>query len=174
MSMEGVKLVTRKAWRARRPKRTVALPVDQARGVAVHYSGMNADEQAKHRNCAARVRAIQRFHMETRGWFDIAYSWVVCKHGFVFRGRGIGKRTAANGTAAANDRYYAVCFLGDDTKGRDDVTDAGRQALVGVLRFVDRQIPARMRVRPHSDFVATGCPGTELRAFIARRPWARQ
>jgi hypothetical protein len=129
---------------------------------------MNADEQRLHRNCAARVRGMQRFHMETRGWLDIAYNHVFCRHGYVFIGRGFGVRSAANGTNESNDHYFAICFLGDDSKGRADVTPEARRALEQLIHEYRRRYPRAREVRPHSDFVATACPGDELRALISR------
>jgi hypothetical protein len=138
----------------------------QVRGVAVHYSGMNADEQGLHANCAARVRGMQRFHMEEKGWLDVAYNHVFCRHGLVFVGRGFGARSAANGTAESNDGYHAVCFLGDDSAGRADVTPDAGGALTQLIAEYRRRYPAAREIRPHSDFFATECPGDELRALI--------
>jgi N-acetylmuramoyl-L-alanine amidase len=129
---------------------------------------MNADEQQDHANCAARVLGMQRFHMEERGWLDVAYSHVFCGHGHVFVGRGFGVRSAANGTTEANDRYYAICFLGDDSVGRADITPAARRTLQQLIAEYRRRYPKAREVRPHSDFVATACPGDELRALISR------
>ncbi|HYZ19843.1 MAG TPA: N-acetylmuramoyl-L-alanine amidase [Gaiellaceae bacterium] len=166
-----MKLVGRQAWGAVPPRGRDPLLPEAARGVAVHYSGMDADEEADHARCAGRVRAIQRYHMESNGWLDIAYSQLVCLHGYVFVGRGFGIRTAANGTTAANDGYFAICFLGNDTEGRADVTRAARRALGELIREYQRRYPRAVRVRPHSAFVATECPGRELRAYIDRRGW---
>jgi hypothetical protein len=138
------------------------------RGVVVHYSGMNADEQRLHRNCAARVKAMQRYHMDVKGWLDAAYNHALCGHGFVFAVRGFGVRSAANGTKKANDCYFAVCFLGDDSAGRADVTPEARRALEQLIAEYRRRYPKAIEVRPHSDFVATECPGDELRALISR------
>ena len=164
-------VVKRKDWGAARARGRERLDPAQMRGVALHYSGMNADEQAEHRNCAGRVRGMQRYHMEEKGWLDVAYNGVLCRHGYVFVGRGFGIRSAANGTKAANDRYFAVCVLGDDTAGRADVTPEAYAALSELLRSYARRIPRAFEVRPHSDFVATPCPGGELRRYIARRGW---
>lgn len=160
---EIAKLVTRSAWGARPPKAVVALPPERVRYLVVHYSAANADEQALHRNCAARVRGIQAFHMDSRGWNDIAYNWLVCKHGYVFRGRGWRVKSAATG--AANAYTVAVCFLGDDTAGRDDVTASGRAAIRQVFAFMLRNTTHPFAVRGHRDFMATSCPGDELYAF---------
>lgn len=137
----------------------------------MHYSGMDSDEQASHTRCAGRVRGMQRYHMEEKGWLDIAYSQLVCTHGYVFVGRGYGIRTAANGTTAANDHYFAVCFLGDDTPRRADVTRQARNALGELIRDYQRRYPRALHVRPHSAFTSTLCPGRELSAWIDRRGW---
>jgi hypothetical protein len=93
-------------------------------------------------------------------------SYLVCKHGYVFRGRGPRARTAANGTNEGNSGYLAICFLGDDTKGRDDVTDKGRQALVDARKHLLNVHPHARETIGHRDLTSTGCPGDELYAYI--------
>jgi anaerobic selenocysteine-containing dehydrogenase len=107
-------------------------------------------------------------HLIEQGWLDAAYNHAFCGHGFVFAVRGFGVRSAANGTKKANDCYFAVCFLGDDSAGRADVTPEARRALEQLIAEYRRRYPKAIEVRPHSDFVATECPGDELRALISR------
>jgi hypothetical protein len=159
-------LISRDGWGARPPKDRTPLDRSAQEGTAVHYTGADADEQADHANCAARVRGIQSYHMDTKGWADIAYSDVVCKHGYVFMGRDLGIRTAANGTDHGNTAYHAVCFLGDDSANRDDVTDPGRQAIKWAVDRCNTWAGVH-GVQPHSYFKATDCPGDQLRAWIA-------
>jgi hypothetical protein len=163
--MVMLQVVSRALWGARPPVSRQALARPAQRGTAVHYTGMDADEQADHAGCARRVRSIQAFHMDGNGWADIAYSYVACKHGFVFEGRGRGVRTAAQGTDSGNAAFHAVCFLGDDSAGRDDVTDAGREAVEAAVRWCNLW-SAASEVRPHSWFHPTGCPGDQLRAWV--------
>jgi hypothetical protein len=157
-------VVTRDQWDARPPTGRVALIASRLRGIGVHYSASDAD--GDHARCASRVRGIQDFHLDGRGWYDIAYSFLTCRHGTVYEGRGWGTRTAANGTDAANDAYHAVCFLGADRDGRDDVLPAGRRALADLIAEGHRRYPTAWEVRPHSDFKATACPGEELRCWL--------
>lgn len=164
-----MRTVTRSQWGARPPK----LPpqkIGTVLGLALHYSGMDSDEQSNHANCAARVRGIQNYHMDTvdppNHWNDIAYNWIVCKHGYIFVGRGWNSRSAANGTTDGNDHYLATCFLGDDSEGRDDVTIAGRLAIVQLFSREFERRPSCRQIQPHSFFFSTGCPGNELRTFI--------
>lgn len=168
VSLNGVPLITRKAWGARRPRSTTPLPVKDAHGVALHYTASHAP--TLHRDCAASVRAIQNFHMDTNGWNDIAYSHIVCIHGYAFQCRGIGKRTAANGTNESNSHYYAVCVLGTDTD-REDITPMLRRAINRLFMWYEGYIPGGARFRPHSDFTSTSCPGDELRAFLKASGW---
>lgn len=156
-------LVTRKEWGARRPKETTALRPDAVRYLVVHYSASDADERALHKNCAARVRGMQTYHMDVKGWNDIAYNWVVCKHGYIFRGRGWAIRSAATGKA--NGFTVAVCFLGNDTPKRSDPGSKGFAAIKEVWRFVVRNGPKVAGARGHRDFMSTACPGDELYDF---------
>ena len=105
-------------------------------------------------------------------WCDIAYSFLVCRHGEVYEGRGWKNRTAAQGTNAGNDNYVAICFLGGDKEGRDDVTQKGREAITDLINMAQKQIfKKKMDIEPHSHFHSTGCPGNELRKFITAHPW---
>lgn len=161
-----MKLVTRAEWGARAFTCSEALPSISA--LVVHYSAAGSDEQASHANCAARVRGIQNYHMNTRGWCDVAYNFLFCKHGYVYEGRGWNRKSGATGDA--NAFSIACCFLGDDTAGSDDVTYAGREALAAWIR----QARSRFgddRVKGHRDYMTTTCPGNELYAWVLRQGW---
>ena len=162
--MEIANLVHRETWGARQPRNVTPLTNADIRGTAVHYSAMAASDD--HAACDDRVRQIQNGHMDGNGWSDIAYSWLTCQHGYAYQGRGWGIRTAANGTNAANDRYHAVCFLGADREGRDDVTPTGRKAIASVIAQGRQLYPKGWEVRLHRDFKATACPGNELASWV--------
>jgi N-acetylmuramoyl-L-alanine amidase len=166
-----MRLVTRQQWGARPPRSVVRLPRSAIDTTVFHYSGADADEQADHANCAGRVRGIQRDHMDTQGWLDIAYSFLVCVHGYVFAGRGYGVRTAATGPA--NGHPLAVCFLGNDSAGRADVTPAARQAHVEIVRAINERYGRVLRYAGHRDLVATACPGNELYRYIRSPEFAQ-
>lgn len=157
-------LITRSEWGARPPTSVTPISASAIRFLAVHYTASNADEQVDHKNCAARVRGIQNYHMDTQEWSDIAYNWVFCKHGAIFQGRGNKRRSAATGPA--NGYTLAACFLGDDTQGRDDVTPLGKVALMSILAFVRGYTGRRITAKGHRDFMSTSCPGDQLYAFL--------
>lgn len=161
--------IKRKNWGAAAPRRTPRRLLQvQSRGIVVHYEAVDSSMDT-HDKCDDRVRRTQRFHQETRGWSDIAYNWLVCRHGVIYEGRGWGVRSAANGTDEGNDGYHAVCYLDDDQRGTD--LTAAAAAAIGV---VVRECGAHgfgSEVRPHSSLKPTACPGEELREWIVNQRW---
>jgi hypothetical protein len=164
--MPTVGYISRDKWNARKPRSITPLVLSRQKGTAVHYSAGLGDSRANHAECFSVVQGIQRFHMDGRGWADIAYSFLVCIHGGIFVGRGRGVRTAANGTNAGNAEYHAVCFLGGDRAGRADVTEEGKAAIRRAVLDCNDWADVN-RVVPHSSFKPTECPGNELRAWIS-------
>lgn len=151
--------VPRSEWGARAPKSRVALR--SPRGNTAHYEGP-AMGNYSHDTCAAKVRSIQRFHMDTRGWSDVAYSTIICRHGYIYECRGYGVRTAANGTDAGNDASFAHCVMIGTGDSFPDEAQAGlREAFLvyegkgsGTIRWT------------HEQWKATQCPGEPVRAYV--------
>jgi hypothetical protein len=76
----------RVTWGARPPKAGYSYTL--ANHIGFHHTATVADWSAETwEECAARLRAIQTYHMDTNGWNDIGYAWVICKHGDVFQAR---------------------------------------------------------------------------------------
>lgn len=164
-------LFTRKDWKARPPRSVTQLPWNKVDALVIHYSAAASDELPDY---AARVRGIQNYHMDSNGWADIAYNWLVSRTGDAFQGRGYGVMSAA--TLNNNGHTQAICFLGADAKGRDDVTDRGRRAIANLLFTAEKLKGAKLgsanfQVKGHRDFVSTECPGDELYAFVKTRGW---
>jgi hypothetical protein len=165
--------VRRSDWGAKLPaSRPTVLLASRVDAIVYHYTAAGSDERTDHTECAGRVRGIQRFHQETRGWNDIAYNYLTCKHGYIYEGRGLEHKSAATGVH--NSHTLAVCFLGDDTLDRDDVTPAGRAAIVEITRWIRQRRPAVAGYKGHRDYMPTTCPGNELYAYIHSKVFAAQ
>ncbi|MGK5497796.1 peptidoglycan-binding domain-containing protein [Streptomyces sp. URMC 125] len=152
--------VPRSEWGARAPRNRSADITPGNGGTTVHHVGGSRTAQSDHGSCAGQVRGIQNHHMDGNGWADIAYTYLVCVHGYVFEGRGPGVRTAANGTDTGNRDWYAVCALtGGSPSDYDPVTDRLLDALrwsIGTLRDVGG---AGRGINRHADHLPTSCPG---------------
>ena len=132
-------------------------------GVAFHYGGP-ASTAKEHADCVKQWRGWQAFHMDSRGWADIAYTMGVCQHGYAFAGRGAGVRTAANGTNFGNENFYAVCWLGGEGQTPTQAAyDAFEWAVLNL-----RKTGAGRAVRPHQFFKGTACPGGHLVTHAGR------
>ncbi|GAA2154084.1 hypothetical protein GCM10009760_52630 [Kitasatospora kazusensis] len=140
------------------------------RGVKVHYEGtfVSPALAGDHSLCVQEVKDIRASHLanKTENYSDIAYSYLACVHGYLFEGRGIGKRTAANGDQPLNRAHYAVCGL-IGSEGLTEPTDA----LLGAIRDgIDllQQHGAGPEILGHCDGYATECPGGPLLAWVRR------
>lgn len=105
---------------------------------------------ADHARCPTIVRAWQRFHLDDRGWCDLAYNSAYCPHGHRYDGRGKDVRSAAQGTNSGNLRSYAVVYIAGVG---DPLTDDAKRAALDEGRRL-----AGLRWG-HRDWKSTACPG---------------
>ncbi|MFI6447797.1 N-acetylmuramoyl-L-alanine amidase [Kitasatospora sp. NPDC050543] len=163
-----MKLVSRSEWGAARPTGSY-IPVSSTKGVKIHYEGSAVPGAlaSDHGRCAGHVRDIQSSHMANRdeGWIDIAYSFVVCPHGYVHEGRGLHRKNGANGNGPLNAGHYAVCAM-VGTSGITSPTDAMLDGLVDAIEYCRSEGGAGSEVRGHRDGYVTDCPGDDLYAWI--------
>lgn len=159
------------SWGAAAPTgRYARLRLSWLRGLAVHHSGSPHDRQESHEYCPARVQAVQRYHQRDKGWSDVAYHWLVCRHGVIFQGRPLEAVGAANGTVLANRTFLAVCVLGDSSDPAFELDPPLDAALRHVRSLVVALAPRARRVWPHLRFRVTDCPGQVLREWCRQFP----
>lgn len=150
-------VISRAAWGARPPTNPPA--AISPWGPAIHWEGTRLGVRVPG-EYAGIVRGIQRFHMETKGWNDIAYNALVSPHGQVFEGRGRNVRSAANGSSAGNAGWVAICYIAGVG---DPFTEAGKKGVVEAAVFLG---VADGGWTVHHDHVPTACPGGEITAWV--------
>ena len=148
-------LVRRDAWGAAPPRGkpvSIATPV---RDLFLHHSvGPDGGPET--------VRAIQRFHQESRGWADIAYSWLYSPRDRVFyEGRGPGVQQAAQ--RGHNSNAHSVCVLGNY-----DRTIPPSHVVRDLAEWADwhGSTWGPALYLPHRQVSATACPGKYLVAVM--------
>jgi hypothetical protein len=134
----------------------------------VHHSdGSNTSS-----DWAATVRAIRDFHVNTNGWADIGYNFLVAPDGTLFEGRR-SNNTDVTGAhfCGFNGNTMGVCMLGSYTSV--NITNTAQNTLVRTLAWkcCDKGInPLEQslhtssnlnlnRISGHRDGCATSCPG---------------
>lgn len=161
-----MRFVEREDWGA--PATSPASYLASARGVKIHYLGTAYTSRA-HSLCDDYVRSIRASHLANvrENYVDIAYTALVCEHGWVFEGRGTHKRPGANGNADLNGRDYAVCAL-LGSSGLVTPPDAMLAGLRDAIDWLRRDGDAGDWLGGHRDGYATECPGDQLYAWVKK------
>lgn len=150
---------------------SVSYNINPSRGGATPHWGGSSPIIRTHADCENTWRGWQDFHMNTRGWADIAYNAGFCQHGYALAGRGLGVRSAANGTNDGNYRFHAFVWVGG--KGMKPSQEA--YSAFEWLVLAGRERGAGSDVIPHRYFTGSECPGPELihhASTIHRKPIA--
>lgn len=153
-----MELVTRYEWGARQPKSITRFTPGQlpTPDLILHHAGTSGGG-------AARVRAIQNFHMDSRGWRDIAYHYLIDSDGTVFEGRTWG--VVGGATKGHNMTSHAVCMLGNFNN--EQPTPEAVDALIEVVQWGHREGYVPLEITGgHRDYRPTTCPGSNLYTLI--------
>jgi hypothetical protein len=162
-----MKLVTRSelGWPA-----SAAPSQSSTKGVKVHYEGTAVSTRllTDHDACIAEWKAIRASHLANKveNYSDIAYNYGACPHGYLLEGRGIGKRTGANGNQTLNQAHYAIVGL-VGSEGLTEPTDEMLSAIRDGIELL-RQHGAGSEIKGHRDGYATACPGGLLYAWVQK------
>ncbi|MYW48893.1 peptidoglycan-binding protein [Streptomyces sp. SID161] len=165
-----MKLVARAQWGAR-PSRYALAYIAGTQGVKIHYEGAYVPKSLAapdaHSACAGHMRDIQASHLANtkENYSDIAYNAVVCPHGYVFEGRGIHRKTGANGNQPLNAKDYAVCAM-VGSSGLVQPTADQLDGLADAIEWFREDGAAGREVLGHRDGYATACPGEPLYAWV--------
>ena len=155
----------RKKWGAR-PARPGPGKLDRAKvdGIALHWPG-HAKPLTSVEDVKAALRGWQDYHMDDRGWSDIAYQEAIDQAGNVYRLRGRRRQPGANGDTDTNTRYGALLL----------VVATGETPSKALIKATRRRIKRHRRLFPNSGAVVghgdirpdpTECPGARIRALI--------
>lgn len=169
----------RSAWGARAPSST-SYGSTVKLAVVHHSDSSNSYSPAE---VPGVLRSVQAFHMDGRGWSDIAYNFVVDKYGGIWEGRagGIDRSVIGAHSMGFNTNSVGVMVIGDYTAAApsgaaiesvskvigwklqiNGVSPAGR---VDFTSGGSTSIPAGQtvnlpRVVGHRDVGSTSCPGS--------------
>ncbi len=138
------------------------------RGVKVHYEGSPVSTRllTDHAACIDEWKAIRASHLANtaENYSDVAYNYAACPHGYLLEGRGIGRRTGANGNQALNVAHYAIVGL----VGSSGLTKPTNAVLTAIRDGIDllRKHGAGNEIRGHRDGYATACPGPDLYTWV--------
>jgi hypothetical protein len=171
-----VTYLPRSAWGARASRGGTALVASNIDGQALHWPGMakpiNATGDAGKARVASALRGWQNYHMDTRGWSDIAYQIAIDQAGRAWTLRGLNIRSGANGDADVNLRFGAFLLV---LAPGEQPSAAMIATTKGVIADFRKRFPsARAKPYGHQDVrprnsqgqMTTDCPGPAAEAAI--------
>lgn len=151
-------IIRRADWGARHPRsrRTITLPTSE---VWLHHFATEKWFGAE------GMRACQRYHMDSKGWADIGYSFVVDPTSLeVYEGRGAGVSGAH--TYGHNTKSHGIAVMGNFQSR--EVSSMLIDRIAGLLAYGKKQgWWGGALSGGHRDVVGTQCPGDNLYAAIA-------
>ena len=164
-----VEYLPRSAWDARPPEPGPGdLTVSRVEGVVLHWPGMGNRRLDSQAEVASALRGWQNYHMDDRGWSDIAYQAAVDQAGRAWTLRGLREQSGANGNNDVNERFGAVLLVvGTGEQPSPEMISTTRE----VVRDFRELYPAGTAIKPHSAVrpAGTDCPGDAVRALIESR-----
>jgi hypothetical protein len=171
----GLAIITTAEWGARPPSQPITT-VGQPTKIIFHHTDVlhpeidhvagDTLEEAK-----ALARAIQRDHMDKRGFIDTGQNFLVTRSGHVLEGR----HGSLDAITAGRMVDSAHCVgqnhhpgIEHEHKGDQQMTDVQRQASLALHEFICRHTGIKpTEIHPHHEFDNTKCPGA-LEPEIAR------
>lgn len=165
--LQGLGIVTREQWGARATRCTGS--DSSKRRFAIHHTVTGSSDPAR------QMRGIQSFHMNTRGWCDVGYHFLIGSDGKVYEGRPLNLLGAHVGNN--NSGNIGISFIGcfhssgcsglGPTRPSDAMVRASGR-LLGTLSRLYGVSLSSTTVKGHRDHPGqtTSCPGDNLRPRI--------
>lgn len=122
----------RSAWTDAAP--VSPLEAEDVRFLIVHHTASSTQHEPE--KVDGILRGIRSFHVEGRGWSDIAYNFLIDRYGVVWEGRAgsLDEPVAGDATGGNQGFTQLVCLIGDFT---DELpTEAAQQSLVDTLAWL--------------------------------------
>lgn len=158
--------VTRAEWGARAPRSSSYMGNSVPYVFIHHTAGAECNTTA---SCMSQMRGIQNFHMDSRGWSDIGYSFLIGGDGNLYEGRGFNVQGAH--TSGYNSVGYGISFIGDFTS---KLPTSGAQnayfRAVNDCLLPQRKISTSYQMYGHRQPGTTACPGDTLYPTIQQWP----
>jgi len=160
------RIVTRAQWNARPPTSITYISLPVPRYFVHHTEGSACTTES---TCASIVRGIQNYHMDSNGWSDIGYNFLVGEDGNAYEGRGWDR-------VGAHSPNYNSVALGVSVIGSYTSRNPNAAALTATQQLIScgismNKLSASYSLHGHRDGTCTSCPGDTLYATI--KTWPR-
>jgi len=159
------RIVSRAEWGARSPPSVNYISHPVPRYFVHHSEGPTCATQSA---CMSVVRGIQNDHMNSNGWNDIGYHFLVGEDGNVYEGRGWDR--VGSHSPNYNSNAIGVCIMGTyDNRNPNSAALTATQQLISCGISLGK-LSSSYSLHGHRDGRCTSCPGNALYATINTWP----
>lgn len=143
--------------------------------IIVHCSATRPDWM-RGKTGQQKVDTIRKWHVEERGWKEIAYAEVIDRNGKRYKGRDLNNNDdvfdeIGAHTKGRNKHSIGVCLLGgfgsnENDKFEDHFTPEQEKSL---LEFIE-EVQARfgdVEISGHNEYARKACPGFQVKDWLA-------
>lgn len=164
-----MKIYSRSQWHSRNTNPSAHQSKKSIKEIFIHWTESNSN-QKNFQDQAAAMRSLQSYHMDSNGWSDIGYHFVVFQSPKLkpwigtrfFQGRKLTDVPAAQANHNTNTCAIAVVM-----NSGDKLTLRTKRDLKKFIRYIERsEITHACPVRPHKAVTDTDCPGPQLTEFV--------
>ncbi|XP_053865727.1 peptidoglycan-recognition protein SC2-like [Malaclemys terrapin pileata] len=158
-------IITRSQWGARAPTSRTQLSTPVPYVIIHHTAGNPCTSQA---SCSQVVRGIQNYHMDSNGWSDIGYNFLIGEDGRVYEGRGWSSVGAH--AYGWNSNSLGFSFLGTFSSRAPNA--AALNAAKSLIQCaVNRgSLSSSYTLKGHRNVSQTDCPANALYNVITQWP----
>lgn len=157
-----LRVISRKEWIAQPPSNKLeSLDLPVSRVIIAHTATENCTTQAE---CTFQVRTIQTFHIESRGWDDIGYNFLVGGDGAIY----VGRSWDIMGAHTKGFNTNSICFA---FIGTFNTVKPPKRQLVAVQKMIVEgvklgKLTADYSLYGHRQLISTQSPGQALYEII--------
>lgn len=158
-------IVSRADWGARAPNGSYSSHSPQK--ITIHHTWRPTAAQYAG---ASSIRSIQNYHMDSNGWMDIGYHFLIGTYPGsgdtkIYQGR--PETVIGAHTGGANTNNVGVNVIGDYTT--ETLHNNSYQALIKLLGWLCVHYGiSTNNIYGHCDFNSTACPGTNIYSKMAK------
>lgn len=156
--MSKITLHARSTWTSAPAPDYVSLHNADVKYFVVHYPGAGPDQANK--DPRESLRGWRNFHVQTRGWRDIAYNYAVDLSGRIWTLRGWAQDGGVKGMGGKC--VSCLLILG----GTEEMSDAMKESVVALADWVDNRVGRGLARTYHGRLVSTDCPGTDATRWV--------
>lgn len=152
---------TRSNWGARPASYVNKLSWDRVKHLIVHWPGTSGTIGSDVNRIKGYLRGWQDYHMNNKGWSDIAYSVGVDQEGRIWELRGWDRRDGA--TVGMGGISFSILAIMGTAETPSDKMKAG---ILKVIKMADSRNPNTKKSYHRAYVSGTACPGDKLAAWI--------